>query len=265
MRICSETDTRDLRLSELRDLLLARNYKPRLVDAAIEKAKKIPRMEALRKVPQKENKIRRPILVITFDPRLPQIPAILRKHWRTMTSDPYLKEVFPLPPMVAYKRPENIQEKLISSKIPPLLLRRPRRTTPGMKKCHNCTICPYVQNCKSVKSTATDLIVQINREVSCLSKNIIYCITCKKCKMQYIGESERTLKERFSEHLGYVHNEHLSKATGAHFNSKGHSVSDMEVTVLEKIYSHDEGIRKERESMFIKEFNTKRKGLNKKS
>ena len=81
--------------------------------------------------------------------------------------------------------------------------------------------------------------------------------------MQYVGESERTLKERFSEHKGYVVNNKLSKATGEHFNQKGHKVSDMTVTVLEKIFSSDPAVRKEREKYFITKMNTCYRGLNK--
>ena len=131
-----------------------------------------------------------------------------------------------------------------------------------MKKCNNCNICPFVQNTKFVKSTATGDNVEINKEVNCKTKNIIYCITCKKCKIQYIGESERTVKERFSEHLGYVNNANFYQATGAHFNSKGHSVSDMRITVIEKIVSQEHQIRKEREKLYIQKFNTRYRGLN---
>ena len=83
--------------------------------------------------------------------------------------------------------------------------------------------------------------------------------------MQYIGESERSLQERFSEHRGYVNNGHVSKATGEHFSQKGHTLSDMRVTVLEKIFSTDPAVRKEREKLFIKEMNTKYKGMNRKT
>ena len=103
-----------------------------------------------------------------------------------------------------------------------------------MTKCNDCPICPFVKEGKTVKSTATKCSVDINRPVNCLTKNILYCITCEKCGLQYIGESERTLRERFSEHKGYVVNNKLTKATGEHFNSKGHKASDMRVTVLEK-------------------------------
>ena len=82
--------------------------------------------------------------------------------------------------------------------------------------------------------------------------------------MQYIGETERSLQERFSEHKAYVMSRHLGKATGFHFNLSGHSVSDMKVTILEKVHSLDPLVRKEREDLFIRKFNTKYKGLNKK-
>ena len=134
-----------------------------------------------------------------------------------------------------------------------------------MTKCNNCVICPYVKTGKTVKSAASNLTVDINRPVNCQTKNMLYCISCDKCTMQYIGESERSLQERFSEHRGYVNNGHVSKATGEHFSQKGHKLSDMRVTVLEKIFSTDPAGRKEREKLFIKERNTKYKGMNRKT
>ena len=78
--------------------------------------------------------------------------------------------------------------------------------------------------------------------------------------MQYIGETERSLHERFSEHKAYVVNKNLTKATGAHYNTPGHSVSDMQVSVLEKVHSNDPLIiRKEREHQIIRKLNTKLK------
>ena len=82
--------------------------------------------------------------------------------------------------------------------------------------------------------------------------------------MQYIGETERSLQERFSEHKHYVTSKLITKATGFHFNLPGHSVSDMKVTILEKVHSLDLLMRKEREDLYIRKFNTKYKGLNKK-
>ena len=88
---------------------------------------------------------------------------------------------------------------------------------------------------------------------------------CEVCKEQYIGETERTLQERFSDHKGYVANQHLSKATGQHFNKKGHKIHNMKVTIIEKVRSQDPHFRKARESMYIEKFNTKYKGMNRKT
>ena len=88
---------------------------------------------------------------------------------------------------------------------------------------------------------------------------------CKK-RGQYrcIGETERTLKYRVSEHIGYVNTKKILEPAGENFNLKGNSKSDMKVLVLEKVTSFDIGYRKERESHLINIFNTSCGGLNKK-
>ena len=97
VRICTLPEDRDKRLDELKCLLLARNYKPKLIDAAIQRAKDIPRSEALQKI-KISVKSQRTVFAITFDPRLPSISGIVQKHWRTMVKDPHLAETFPSPP-----------------------------------------------------------------------------------------------------------------------------------------------------------------------
>ena len=82
---------------------------------------------------------------------------------------------------------------------------------------------------------------------------------------QYIGETGRSIKERFLEHKGYVSNKMLTKATGAHFNQRGHSISDMQITIIEKVFNPDPQFWKQREKMFINKFNTRYKGINKSS
>ena len=55
----------------------------------------------------------------------------------------------------------------------------------------------------------------------------------------------------------------MTKATGIHFNEKGHRISDMQISILEKVFNQDPQFRKQRERMYIQKFNTKYKGLNK--
>ena len=262
VRICSETDTRDMRLNELRQMLLDRDYKASIIDAAITRAKNVPRSEALKKV-FKSKTTTRPVFVVRHDPRLPSVTKIVHKHYRSMVQDPYLAEVFPDPPLVAYTRPSNIRDKLIRAKLPSKT--RPKRRIPGMKRCNkNCIICPYVNQCKVVKATYSDKVVQISREYNCQTANLVYLVHCLKCKNQYVGETGQTLCRRFGQHLGYVDNKDFKQATGRHFNLPGHCKSHMSITVLESIKSNDEAYRKRRESHYIEQFNLKYKGMNKK-
>ena len=75
--------------------------------------------------------------------------------------------------------------------------------------------------------------------------------------LQYIGESGRKFKDRFSEHIGYVKSGIISQPTGQHFNLPGHSIANMKATLLEKYEKNTATFRKLRESFFINKFNTK--------
>ena len=60
-------------------------------------------------------------------------------------------------------------------------------------------------------------------------------------------------------------NQQISKATGDHFNMKGHQISDMEISIIEKLHNKSDMFRKQREKMFIEKFNTKHRGMNQKT
>ena len=47
--------------------------------------------------------------------------------------NPYLADVFPEPPLVAFKRQKNVKDYVIRSKIPLVPTSRPKRTIKGMK------------------------------------------------------------------------------------------------------------------------------------
>ena len=53
----------------------------------------------------------------------------------------------------------------------------------------------------------------------------------------------------FTEHRGYVTNNHLQKSTGENFNKKDHTLADMQATILGKNDNKEEMVKKERESM----------------
>ena len=114
-------------MSELRDMLLSRGYQRKLIDKNIDKALLVPREEAIKRVVRKKD-VDRVVFSVMYHPALPSIPRIIAKAYGVMVeSDPRLKEVFKKPPMVTYRRPPSLWEKLIRAKVP-----RPRTLTSGL-------------------------------------------------------------------------------------------------------------------------------------
>ena len=267
VRICSDKDTRDKELENLKILLKERQYNTDSVNRSIEKAKRVPRAQLL-KPKNQEEKNRRPIFAVPYDPRLPFLQPIQAKHWRSMISrDAYLKEVFPEPPLTAFKRQRNLKDMLIRAKIPEKAKRNQERSIKGMKKCNKvyCNGCPFIKERKNFK-VGPNKVWNINKQTTCNSHNIVYMIECDKehCNQKYIGETKRTLRSRLAEHRGYVKNGHIDQATGAHFNMPGHNVTNLKIPVIEQVKFNSDLYRKEREEFFIRKFNTLNEGMNRK-
>ena len=73
------------------------------------------------------------------------------------------------------------------------------------------TVCYFVLETRLMKAAATDAIVEIRGDLNCRTLGIIYCITCKKCMMQYIGTSKLTAQARLSQHADYIRNKNLTQ------------------------------------------------------
>ena len=198
VRICSTKTDLIKRLEELKVMLLSRKYNKKVINDAIKKALEIDREEALKKVERKPTD--RVTCAVTYNPKLPSLSGIIKKHWKTMTLDPKLSKIFHAPPMVSFKQPPNLKNVLCRAKLP--TKQNPKRKIVGMKKCNNpCNTCPYVLTSNTAKSSQTKETVDLRDTFNCNTSGIIYLTTCEKCKKQYIGQTGRKLRERFAEHL----------------------------------------------------------------
>ena len=133
-----------------------------------------------------------------------------------------------------------------------------------MRKCgKECTACPYINEGKKVNIIDKETW-ELRKHFTCETSNVIYLIECTKnnCTDRYIGETGRPLKHRLADHRGYVTNEKVNYITGAHFNKPGHSLSNLKITILEKVKKVDPLYRKERERYLINKFNTFHRGMN---
>jgi len=86
-----------------------------------------------------------------------------------------------------------------------------------MKPCGlNCPTCPFLEPGTVIQFSNTSKKIEINGTFNCKTRNAIYCITCEQCKLQYIGQTTRSLDERVREHIGYIGYLHTNQPTREH-------------------------------------------------
>ena len=100
---------------------------------------------------------------------------------------------------------------------------------PGHHPRCACVTCSFLwESQTSYTFFTTNEARKITDSLSCHSKNLIYLIECKKCHLQYIGETKRQLNERFGEHRrspwSWITNSAQLHHVSLHFKQAGHSI-----------------------------------------
>ena len=178
-----------------------------------------------------------------------------------MTQSETLKEVFPKPPMVAFKQPPNLRRMLIRANLPSKA--RPKRTIKGTKACtHSCGTCNFIKRSPEIVSTHTGEIHKTLGKFTCQTKGVIYVTTCSHCKKQYVGQTKRRLLDRIKEHSSDIRYK-KETVTGIHYNSTGHTLDNFKVQVIERVVPNTPHMLLQREHWWIRKLQTKKPhGLN---
>ena len=143
----------------------------------------------------------RPVLSITYHPHNLPVTNIIKKNFHIIQSDPDLEDLFPQPPLVAFKRDTSLRDQLVHSK----LLSSSNNTAPGTHPCGlpGCKICPHVSSATNIRGPKGSF--KITRHFTCQSADVVYAVMCTLCSdsvpMLYVGETFRSLAVRGEEHL----------------------------------------------------------------
>ena len=80
-------------------------------------------------------------------------------------------------------------------------------------------------------------VVSPNQSMTCATANvIIYLVTCKRCGIQYVGETGQTLRKTLNNHRNRL--KQLSNLyVYQHFTSDGHSENDISIMPIEEVTS----------------------------
>ena len=255
-RLCSEPVDFEDKAEEMKGFFLARDYPAQVLESALAKVKLISRSTALLPSSSSDKNSDRPIAILTHHPHNLPVRGILRKHWYLLQASKSVGSTFQSKPLFASRRDYNLRDLLVHSSFsdaPDL--------GPGTHTCQRplCISCPHI--CQSTTVQGPSGPFKIKRSFSCTTTNLIYLISCQKCPKLYVGETERALHVRFTEHHADIrHNRHTP--VGRHFNMPHHSINDICVKALWKIHTSTAD-RKEVESQFIHLLDTvEPKGLN---
>ena len=189
-RIFSDENDLQRNLVSLESWLVNRSYR-----AEIQKINLIDRANLLiKKSKHQENSI---TLVLTFHPALNIVFNVLKFSHSFIEKSPALKAVLSKPPCVAFRNPKTLRDKLVRSKI-----RQNDEEERGHFPCgySNCEICKILEPGKEFKSTVTGEVFNLNFHFDCNSICVVYLLTCRICKKQYIFSTITRFTERFNQY-----------------------------------------------------------------
>ena len=122
-----------------------------------------------------------------------------------------MPDIFLQPPVVAYKRDLSLRDILVHS------TEQPGSQACQHLWCHTCEFFTPLTEIQGPKSTFT-----ICDHFTCMSENLLYCISFRRCSHIYI-------RSRIGEHLRSVCENTPGFPVALHFNSAGHSITDVQV------------------------------------
>ena len=148
--------------------------------------------------------------------------------------------MFNCKPIVAYKRLSNLQDMLIHSQLN-------RTVNAGsVSKCNRsrCSHCSSIVESNSFLSTTASASVREN--FTCASSEVIYLIICKKCNIQYVGQTQQNCSQRMNKHkFDIKHSPDIITTVSEHFNSPGHSIKYFSFMPIDKVTGNWKRLMKE--------------------
>ena len=143
-------------------------------------------------------------LVNTFCPGFNGVHKIALGNWDMLGKSCSTRKIHSVGFKMSHRRPKSLRDLLVKAKLDP---EEPLAPRPNKNRCLSwpkCNYCPQLNKSGRIKCTVTGREYTSKYNVCCSSTNLIYCITCKICGIQYVGQTEKAIKTRFSDHHGKI-------------------------------------------------------------
>jgi hypothetical protein len=149
----------------------------------------------------------------------------LSEKWRILQEDPDVSNLFETKPLLSFRRERSIGDRVVRSSSQ-------TEQIAGTFPCgrSRCLTCDHVTNELLINGVKGSF--RIKESYTCITPNIVYCLTCTACDSLYIGETKRRLGDRVREHLRDIRTKNSNSPVALHFNKARHSIEYLAVSVL---------------------------------
>ena len=124
-------------------------------------------------------------IITTFSPEFLGLKPIIWDNWDLLKRSQATKLLAETKLVFGHRRPKNLRDFLVRAKLPQIKEGHDKIPCSKYKnKCKhiNCKYCSPIDTMGRIISTYTKREYTTRSNVTCQSNNLIYCITCKKCK-----------------------------------------------------------------------------------
>ena len=183
-------------VEELKGHLIKRGYDGEEVQSQIEKATRNRREELL--MPREKENEQVTLLVVTFHPDLPHLIRTLHDHQCIINTFPQLRGTNPTEtPLSRISLPPNLRDLLVR-----VTYGQTKETYKGNSQCQQpcCKTCEHIKTGTTFSSKATGQRFRVKATADCRTRNVVYLIECRKCTIQYVGETKNALQVRLTGH-----------------------------------------------------------------
>jgi hypothetical protein len=117
-----------------------------------------------------------------------------------------------------------------------------------------CECCDILEECNEFSFSGQSQLFQIRFHFDCDTRNFIYALTCDGCGDNYIGKSERTVRERCGEHRRAIKNSKFTQGVHQHIARCGAGVFSMAPFYKIKTLNRGSVLTLTHEDFFIEKF-----------
>jgi hypothetical protein len=245
-RIISDDNSFKSSLQDLKHHFKQRDYPEKIIDCAFEKVSALSQEDAL----QSCNKAKTKVIPFTveYNPSLPNIGAAINKYWviLNLSQKEEVRSVHETyKPILAFKRPNNIGNFITRAQFTNSLNSSRASSACGRTRCSHCK---SIHVGEKFKSTVTGEQFNLQKNMNCASKDVIYLITCKQCKKQYVGQTMQPVSKRMNSHrfdIRNFSNPEFSTLVASHFNEDHHSANDFSFMPIDVVNNNIDRLCKE--------------------